>query len=687
MVKADIDAKSLSGFMSEPSSVKVPRRLAPPVNTLDYFLDYLQGLEKVYTQQTGVVNVNGVQVKAITQAVKDALNSAAIDNNTQVDTLITATPQYVGAVARSLAEVNSDNVSIKSFMSSSKSENQALRDALQSGVDNIQIPKDVILEITENITITNPIFTKIHGEGTLRFSGAGQLNIVNPITELTPTSGQEYSGVNSLSFSSTSNIERGDVIIVWNPDDFSFSGYRSYYRDGYMMQAAKIVGNTVRFYGRTPAINSSNIRAWVMRKKHITIDGLNIEGSKLSTNLVVKHFTSVNARNLRTDGLNANTVNMQINKCFNVTVDSSALSSSNDIAYPVSINNCQDFKILGCSNTTTRHSVQIGGDGLDASVPCRNGFISHCHLYNDPIGVEDTDTSGGGTTAGDGHGICANITWSECVFNMGAAFGGRDCNIYDSDIYSVDNPDAATTISGVEIDKGMFRLHRCNLYVSRRTSEGYRSAIIRTSCAKRSGKINFDIKDISIHWLNAQAPLGLVNTIPTFLVMDNPDTTDDMYVNIDKVTEFDKDFDQLFVAQIFDNTVDNGQKYYISMSGIPNKGYLNYFNNPKPYELFHIIGESGRDDITVDAGTEATATPINKQLMRMPKTPSVDVRLVGSSTAENRFPSSGWGAFSRAAQGSNITQFWAGAYSLKAGRVASETFTLPLEWTVYIKDF
>lgn len=115
MADARIDAKSLSGFMSEPSSVKVPRRLAPPINTLNYFLDYLRALELVYSQQTGVVNVNGVQVKAVAQAVKDALNSAAIDNNTQVDTLITATPKHVGAIARNQSEKNDDFIDIRDF--------------------------------------------------------------------------------------------------------------------------------------------------------------------------------------------------------------------------------------------------------------------------------------------------------------------------------------------------------------------------------------------------------------------------------------------------------------------------------------------------------------------------------------------------------------------------------------------
>lgn len=115
IAEARVDARSLSEFVFKPSNFKVTRRLAPPINTLNHYLAYLDGLKAVYTQQTGTVNVNGVQVKAVAQAVKDALNSAAIDNNTQVDTLITATPQYVGSVARTQASVNTDRVSANTF--------------------------------------------------------------------------------------------------------------------------------------------------------------------------------------------------------------------------------------------------------------------------------------------------------------------------------------------------------------------------------------------------------------------------------------------------------------------------------------------------------------------------------------------------------------------------------------------
>lgn len=76
MADARVDARSLSDFMLKPASLMIERRLAPPINTLNYFLEYLQGLEKVYSQTSGMVNVNGVQVKPVTVAINEAIGEA-----------------------------------------------------------------------------------------------------------------------------------------------------------------------------------------------------------------------------------------------------------------------------------------------------------------------------------------------------------------------------------------------------------------------------------------------------------------------------------------------------------------------------------------------------------------------------------------------------------------------------------
>ena len=77
---ADTDAQALSKFMQGANSEVVKRRIANDIKTLQYYLDYLHGLELVYSQAEGSVNVNGVQVKTVTQAIKDAINAAGVAN-------------------------------------------------------------------------------------------------------------------------------------------------------------------------------------------------------------------------------------------------------------------------------------------------------------------------------------------------------------------------------------------------------------------------------------------------------------------------------------------------------------------------------------------------------------------------------------------------------------------------------
>lgn len=111
---AEADAISLSEFIYKPASFMVERRLAPAINTLQYYLDYLAGLELVYSQQSGFVDVNGVQTKTVTQAVNDALDTASVENGLS-DQLVVVTPQLDGAISRTQADKNSESITVKDF--------------------------------------------------------------------------------------------------------------------------------------------------------------------------------------------------------------------------------------------------------------------------------------------------------------------------------------------------------------------------------------------------------------------------------------------------------------------------------------------------------------------------------------------------------------------------------------------
>ena len=190
-----VDAQSLSGFMEQPSDALVPRRLAPPINTLNYFLDYLRALELVYSQQTGVVNVNGVQVKAITQAIKDALNSAAIDNNTQVDTLITATPQYIDGVAVTQAQVNAETVSVERFGVTSSSVDNTLK--MRKAFAYCKANNCTLYFPPKNYSCTSTIYS-FHD---VEISGKGSIQRGSDIYYVEPNSKQ----INTIYISSNGN--------------------------------------------------------------------------------------------------------------------------------------------------------------------------------------------------------------------------------------------------------------------------------------------------------------------------------------------------------------------------------------------------------------------------------------------------------------------------------------------------
>lgn len=130
IIDADEDAISFSGFMVEPSDELIPRRLAPPMNTLNYYRDFLHGLELVYSQQSGYVDVNGIKTKTVTQALDDALNAAVVGGGGLADTAVATVPQLTGQVSRTQSSKNTDNISIKDFKSTSSTDDAALKKAI-----------------------------------------------------------------------------------------------------------------------------------------------------------------------------------------------------------------------------------------------------------------------------------------------------------------------------------------------------------------------------------------------------------------------------------------------------------------------------------------------------------------------------------------------------------------------------
>lgn len=115
LVDGRLDVKGMAAFYNGAAGLKVPRRLAGDIETLDFYIEYMRGLQAVFEQESGLVEVNGVQVKPVKQALKDALDAAVVGGGGLADTAVAATAQFPTSIARTQKSKNQDIVSVKDF--------------------------------------------------------------------------------------------------------------------------------------------------------------------------------------------------------------------------------------------------------------------------------------------------------------------------------------------------------------------------------------------------------------------------------------------------------------------------------------------------------------------------------------------------------------------------------------------
>lgn len=88
---ARVDMQSFASFMFEPANVMITRRLAPDTHSLQHYLDYLDAIKLVFTQESGDVTVGDRTIKTVSQLIADgdsSTSAAVADINTRADTAI-----------------------------------------------------------------------------------------------------------------------------------------------------------------------------------------------------------------------------------------------------------------------------------------------------------------------------------------------------------------------------------------------------------------------------------------------------------------------------------------------------------------------------------------------------------------------------------------------------------------------
>lgn len=233
MIDAGLDARSLSDFMFYPASAMISRRLAPSIHTLNYYLDYFNGLELLYSQESGTVTVNGVEIKTVRQAMTDAIDDVLLgeyqegmraDLNAQkLDTGITATAKF-GGVERTQADKNSDSVHVADFGAVGIGDETAKIQAAINANNTVDFGDKGIVYTVSNLKLKDGSHLK--GSATLDFSGnANYSNTTsNPLILAKGASGTPIllteslvKGSRTINVGNTSGLLAGDIIEIATP--------------------------------------------------------------------------------------------------------------------------------------------------------------------------------------------------------------------------------------------------------------------------------------------------------------------------------------------------------------------------------------------------------------------------------------------------------------------------------------
>ncbi|WP_435930082.1 phage tailspike polysaccharide lyase family protein [Dryocola sp. BD613] len=222
---------------------------------------------------------------------------------------------------------------------------------------------------------------------------------------------------NSLEFTSPPDLKLGDVILIWNPTNKSWSTWRDDYRAGEYCRVASVSGTTVTVYGLTyDGYNASDVQLYKLNgTQTIFKDFVIKQPATGNTGLLVEMIDSPVIENVFASG--SLYAGISVQKCVDIDINCHPRQSSTPSGnnYGLAIGNTQGGQVRGYYYGT-RHAISLGGAVGIGSVCCRNLdiFASMSNLQPGAIAAQDL------------HGNTEDIRFHGGTFTNGGIVAGKD---------------------------------------------------------------------------------------------------------------------------------------------------------------------------------------------------------------------------------------------------------------------
>ena len=304
-----------------------------------------------------------------------------------------------------------DEVQINLALASGVSKVQLLEKTYTCG-DEITVPLDVSLigqGPDETIIDCNNADGSFSNDACIYVAGTG-------LTSLGALSGAITRGDKTVTCPSAPSISRGDIMLLYDSNDYSYSLFRSYYRAGEYGVVNSISGSDITLVEGTFASYALNGAQTVYKFEGTSSQIKNLQiigrGTGNSTNcLTVKYGRGAVLENIK--ARNSSDTNISFSQCYGCfakNIISRKLIDPNNAygtAYALIIGNSQNMFISDSDFTSTRHGLAIGGGSAAGCVTNRNIRISNCNIH--------TTSVGGNVLAADMHGNCEYVSYENCT--------------------------------------------------------------------------------------------------------------------------------------------------------------------------------------------------------------------------------------------------------------------------------
>lgn len=366
----------------------------------------------------------------------------------------------------------------------------AFKEFAEVVTDKTKIGRKAIGKINSTAIIDWPVNTVFYANGmTLDFS-ASTITSGNPlmrcaatVTDLTTLSTSPVQGAVTFGVASATSISLGDVLIIYNPTNSSWSAHRAEYRAGEFVRVGDISGTTIKPLGPLYAGYASGLKVLKLSGDTAKFADLKIiQPASSNIGLQLDGLVDPTVENVRTGG--SLYAGIEFKRCYDLHYKGTAFQStpSVDDEYGVAVSNCQGGELIGAFYGG-RHPISFGGGDYLGCVPCRR-----INVYGSGYG------NLGPTGSGDLHGNTEDIRFFGVTFANGSDVGGANHKFYGCRFPG--NTNSGICLYGGELVRGTFMFSQCSFNtVIDPNALGFAPIDISSIDADVAGDVNFLFHD------------------------------------------------------------------------------------------------------------------------------------------------------------------------------------------------